>query len=508
LRIVELEVQSPRLFLTSQHISSLLLSSLENVLAHVAVVFFVTFFYRLNLDNYSNRFASDDVFNRILYFAYAWGVSLMTMNIQTTSEYEDACPHMGLNTRGFLVGYLGSRISILIIAGVIMYYNKKSRPQFAYDFILSSIITIIGFFNFSTHINRTDYYKIIIPIEILASVVVFGRYLRPILLGSLGIKAENNQYYIFPLNVLVMQRRLCIFIMMVLGEGIIQLLLPTLNQDHLIRCYSYVFAGLVLLFSFAMLYCDAALREHVHEHAMRRSALRGALFIYIHPLCGFFMFVLGVALKLSYHDVIENHQIHHDVDSLTGVCCGAIVMCILTLRSTHKGILNGGATRPFHKRVRRAFNYFSRSIFVLAHWLVAYRTFYDQSTEVYARDRYLYFHAFLTASSVIIEVCLSHFLSEDDDGTKKKSRHHHHDPAGPHNLTPYQEDDDRVSDVLPPKEGDPESKPGDIQLRALTDNTSPSSSSATSPQDETAESYSSSSIDDSDSMCNPMQGLE
>ena len=208
------------------------------MLAHVAVVFFVTFFYRLNLDSYSNRFASDDVCSRILYFAYSWGVSLMTMNIQTTSEYEDACPHMGFNTRGFLVGYLGSRISILVIAGVIMYYNKKSRPQFAYDFILSSVIIIIGFFNFFTGIDRTLYYKIILPIEILASVVVFGRYLRPLLLGALGITAEGNEYYIFPLNVLVMQRRLCIFIMMVLGEGIIQLLTPTLNQDHLVRCYS------------------------------------------------------------------------------------------------------------------------------------------------------------------------------------------------------------------------------------------------------------------------------
>jgi hypothetical protein len=482
------------------YIFSPLSSTLENVLAHVAVVFFVTFFYRLNLDNYSNRFASDDVFNRILYFAYAWGISLMTMNIQTTSEYEDACPHMGINTRGFLVGYLASRIAILVIAGVIMFYNKKSRPQFAYDFILSSIITVIGFFNFSTHIDRTDYYKIILPIEIMASVTVLGRYLRPILLGALGIKAEGNQYYIFPLNVLVMQRRLCIFIMMVLGEGIIQLLLPTLNQEHLIRCYSYVFAGLVLLFSFAMLYCDAALREHVHEHAMRRSAIRGGVFIYMHSFCGFFMFLLGVALKLSYHDVVENHQIHHDVDSLTGVCCGAIVLCILILRSTHKGVWNGKLATQ--KSIRRAFNYFSRGIFVIAHWLVAYRTFYDHSPEVYSRDRFLYFHAFLTASSVIIEVCLSHFLPDDGTGKRSKKSHHDHS-SSPHNLTPYEEDD-RGSDVFP--KSDVESKPN-VPLQTLREETSSSDAAPlpTSPQLTSSDSFSSA---DDEAMCNPIRGLE
>jgi low temperature requirement protein LtrA len=438
----------------------------------------------------------------------------MTMNIQTTSEYEDSCPHMGLNTKGFLVGYLTSRISILVIAGVIMYNNPKSRPQFAYDFILSSVITVIGFFNFAMAVHRTDYYKIILPIEILASVSFLGRYIRPVLLGALGIKAEGGAYYIYPLNVLVMQRRLCIFIMMVLGEGVIQLLLPTLNQDHLIRCYSYVFAGLVLIFSFAMLYCDAALREHIDDHAMRRSAMRGGLFIYMHSICGFFMLILGVSLKLSYHDVVENHQIHHDVDSLTGVCCGAIVLCILVLRSTHKGILNDRLATT--RSLRRTFNYFSRAIFVLAHWLVAYRTFYDDSVEVYSRDRFLYFHAFLTAASVIIEVCLSHWFP--DDGKKERHHHHHGQHAGPHNLTPYSEEEGTVTEEQRQRQAshasgmrvsrmseitnkeDPEMKPDDIPLQEM----SAENSSDDLPQLSTSTSLSR----DSSVLCDPTQGVE
>jgi hypothetical protein len=367
-----------------------------------------------------------------------------------------------------------------------MYNNPKSRPQFAYDFILSSIITIIGFGCFAIpNDRRTEYYKIILPLEVLASVAFLGRYLRPIFLGALGIKADGDQYYVYPINVLVMQRRLCIFIMMVLGEGVIQLLLPTLNQDHLVRCYSYAFAGIVLIFSFAMLYCDAALREHVDDHAMRRSAFRGGIWIYMHSICGFFMFILGVSLKLAYHDVFLNHQIHHDVDSLTGVCCGTIVLCILILRSTHKGILNDRLATK--RSVKRAFNYFSRSIFVLAHWLVAYRTFYDHSPEVYSRDRYLYFHSAITAASVIIEVCLSHWLP--DEG-KEKSHHHHHTSG------PDQEDNDqrsRVSEITAKE--DPEMKPDDIPLQELsTENSSPPSERSFSREDSM--------------LCEPMQGVE
>lgn len=357
----------------------------------------------------------------------------MILNIPTNSHFNDVCPHMGLNTKGFLVGYLGSRISILLFSALIMYTNKKSRPQFAYDFILSFIITIIGLFNFQNEVDRTIFYKVILPIEILASVAFFGRYLRPIFLNFIGIKADNNQYYVFPLNVLVMQRRLCIFIMMVLGEGVIQILQPTLNEDHLVRCYAYAFAAIVLIFSFAMLYCDAALREHIDEHALRRSAYRGAIFIYGHSICGFFMFLLGVALKLSYHDVVENHQIHNDSDSLTGIACGAIVMAILVLRSTHKGILIGQISEV--KSFRRAFNYFGRSVFVLFHWIVAYRTFYNHHPEVYSRDRYLYFHSSITAGSIILEVCLSHFFPDADHKTK----HHVHHTNHPHNTTPYEE---------------------------------------------------------------------
>ena len=183
---------------------------------------------------------------------------------------------------------------------------------------------------------------------------------------------------------------------------------------------------------------------------------------------------------------MENHQIHNDVDSLTGICCGAIVMCILILRSTHKGILNGKLTTE--KRVRRAFNYFSRTIFVVAHWFVAYRTFHDHSPEVYSHDRYLYFHAAITALSVIIEVCLTHFLP--NDGTKKNS-HHPQASGGPHNLTPY-EDNDSTEDISP------KGSPDDLPLHPLSD-LSPSLTSSSE--------VFSSSIDD-DSETNPMQGLE
>lgn len=427
----------------------------------------------------------------------------MILNIPTNSHFEDTCPHMGLDKKGFLVGYLGSRISILVFSALIMYTNPKSRPQFAYDFILSTVVTIIGLFNFQNAIDRTIFYKVILPVEILLSVAFFGRYLRPIFLNFIGIKAE--EYYVYPINVLVMQRRLCIFIMMVLGEGVIQILQPTLNQDHLIRCYSYAFAAIVLIFSFAMLYCDAALREHIDEHALRRSAIRGAIFIYAHSVCGFFMFLLGASLKLAYHDVVENHQIHNDVDSLTGVACGAIVLCILILRSTHKGIFVGKIDQG--KPLRRALNYTGRSIFIVAHWIVAYRTFYNHDKEVYSRDKYLYFHAFITAASIIVEVCLSHFFPDADSKMKRHASHSNH----PHHTTPYEERESiaQNNDDHHKKENDEESTVSktDIQLLNMQEKNKVKGERDTIQNNN--ETDSTISIDTQDSsMCNPMQQFE
>ena len=366
----------------------------------------------------------------------------MIMNVNGSDQFGDVCPHMGLDTKGFLVGWLGTRLSILIMYAVALYNNKHTLPQFVFDIVVSAILFLVGMAMFSPHLDRSVFYKIALPVEFVLATPLLGKFIRPYFSRVLGIEPENGEYYIVPVNILVYQRRLCMFIMMVLGEGVIQILDPTLNDDHLTRCYSYATCGLILLFSFAMLYCDAVLRENPDDHALRRSAFSGCVWVYMHGVLAFFMFLIGISIKLSYHDVVEDHQIYHQQDVLLGVSCGTVVLCLAIMRSRHKGstvfFLDANSEEERCKKNKRIFNYSVRIFIAVFHWMAALQSFNIKSNSVTARDRYLYLHCALASSSVAFEVILSHFSGSK---TPSKSSSSHHGEITQENANPITDND-------------------------------------------------------------------
>jgi len=386
-----------------------------NLLSHAALIFLIMFFFRLSVDNYSNRFFSEDVMTRILYFCYAYGIALMIMNINAEAG---SCPHMGLDTKGFLVGYVGARLSIILMYVIALWTNRHTVPQFCLDLIVSLLILSVSLAMFYPGANRPLFYKISLSLEFVMLTPVLGNYIRPYFAKLIGCVPANDVYYVVPLNIIVYQRRLCMFIMMVLGEGVIQILEPTLDSNHLERCYLYATCGLILIFSFAMQYCDAVLREHVEHHALRRSSAAGRVWIFMHPVLAYFMYLVGISIKLSYHDVTADHQIFHEHDVVLGVSCGAVVLCLTLMRSTHKGVFRFDAEakeETQRKNIRRVFNYSVRLLVVFLHWMAAWKSFNVESHATTARDRFLYFHCALSALSVVFEVILSQFSNAERD---------------------------------------------------------------------------------------------
>ena len=78
---------------------------------------------------------------------------------------------------------------------------------------------------------------------------------------------------VIPLNLHAFQSRLCLFIMMVTGEGMIQIISPSLpdSSSYYDRIVYFNLSCFVILFGNAMLYSDAVIREDLYHHVMSRS---------------------------------------------------------------------------------------------------------------------------------------------------------------------------------------------------------------------------------------------
>jgi low temperature requirement protein LtrA len=133
------------------------------------------------------------------------------------------------------------------------------------------------------------------------------------------------------------------FIMITIGEGMIQIIYPSLPSDesYIDRIYLFVFACVVILFSLAMLYADAVVRNpHDSDHAMKRDdKIAGVIWTFSHVVLGYFMFLTGIVIELAIALVYVNKPIEHSYDTLLGVCIGTATLIMTLMRSTHKGIV-------------------------------------------------------------------------------------------------------------------------------------------------------------------------
>ena len=82
----------------------------------------------------------------------------------------------------------------------------------------------------------------------------------------------------------------------------IQLLIPSFDLVHKDQMVVLTIMGLLLVWSVAKQFFDAAQRVP-HGHALRRDMRSGHQWILMHGISGWFTFVLGIGLKFLYADL-------------------------------------------------------------------------------------------------------------------------------------------------------------------------------------------------------------
>lgn len=322
-----------------------------DVLGAAGLLFALLFGLRYDIDLYANRFHSRDLVTRILYFFFTCGVVIMSLHVYRVDS-SNACPLLGLQAKAEMVGFIIAYSSIVFLNGIALYKNPLVQPQLGFEFFQSLLylffaIVITGPIEPGKIVN---FFRVTVPINYLLRTEFLGQFIRPSFNKYLGpylfVKDPGPlvlERDIIPLNIHVHQVRLVMFIMIATGEGLIQIIYPSMpnDQSYIDRIYIFVIACVVILFSLAMLYADAVVRNPHHgEHALKRdNKIAGVVWTFSHLILGYFIFLTGICIELAISLVYSNKPIHHSYDSLLGACLGSATLIMTLMRSTHKGMI-------------------------------------------------------------------------------------------------------------------------------------------------------------------------
>lgn len=117
---------------------------------------------------------------------------------------------------------------------------------------------------------------------------------------------SQNGYY--TLHISHAGARFNIMVMITLGEGMIQLLYETLDQDHIFEHISLSVTGFLILYGLALMYFEAQPHQ-IQDHFLRRSTARSYIAEVVYPLLYFALFLSGIAFKLAvYLFMRHDHQ--------------------------------------------------------------------------------------------------------------------------------------------------------------------------------------------------------
>jgi hypothetical protein len=151
--------------------------------------------------------------------------------------------------------------------------------------------------------------------------------------------------YFYPLDIYRHQSRLGLFIMMILGEVVLELGLPPYSNAAATDVSDFAFFTLVLSFSFGIQYYDCVHRLPGSPHAMQRSALSAFVFTWLHPAIGYCMLLVTVASSSYYAEV---HHVNGEVSThwrqVLSYACASVVFSLTFTRLLHKGLAHGKCT--------------------------------------------------------------------------------------------------------------------------------------------------------------------
>ncbi len=294
----------------------------------------IFFHLRMNLDEYSIKFYTDDIFHRSVYFLYIVGVVIMGM---TSSGLLDFIGHgygyerheCNLNYayfEKFLVGYLIARISSAILYIVAATQDKTGRfyRQYITRMIILMISTIICIV--SVYVNNSG---LSIALFFISSEFEY------LILGFVAYMKKYYNYfkdvspYNYPVNYYITQDRCGDYIVVFIGEGLVQLMEHTPTDINFEVISTYFFA-LLLLFGFAVQYFDRVQRLEGEIHAAGRNFFYGYLYFMSHKDLAFSLLILTNGL---YDDSETGME-------FLSTGCAFTTLVMIFMRMTHKGLKN------------------------------------------------------------------------------------------------------------------------------------------------------------------------
>ena len=193
------------------------------------------------------------------------------------------CFNLGLLNSAMMGGFVLAQGSLLSMYFLALRANPTTQLQLGYQvFISSSVLVIFIVLGFALpREDRDVLYKVLVPMQIVLTIPFLGQFIRPLFNDTIGPYffsasaplISNEGIIAVPLNIHAFQSRLCLFIMMVTGEGMIQIISPTLpeSSQYYGRIILFNFSSFMILFGNAMLYADAVLKEDMSTHVMTRS---------------------------------------------------------------------------------------------------------------------------------------------------------------------------------------------------------------------------------------------
>ncbi len=320
----------------------------------VSFEFLIIFSTRYMIDEFMWHFYLDDLWNQMLFFTFILGVFLMTKMVSySLDEHTYECSLSEFHMSLYMVGLLITRVVLTVFWIVELYFDVNARDLY-YMYPVRNIISILLCILSMALPSIYDDFDLNNTYIIMGAVVLVEYYFhffkafhkKPLLdlneywpLSRLNIASPDHtveQLFECDEELEAVQNRLGVFILIVLGESMIQLLIPSFDLGHKDQMVFLTIMGLLLVWSVAKQFFDAAQRVP-NGHALRRDMMSGNQWILMHGISGWFTFVLGIGLKFLYADLRYEQDAMGEHAIFMAVGCSGTVGCFTFMRFLHKG---------------------------------------------------------------------------------------------------------------------------------------------------------------------------
>lgn len=270
---------------------------------------------------YINKFDQNDLISHAAYAGLMVTTAMLGAfalpNQDEAHEPWDVLEH----TDKFVCAFVLNQLIIMTLYLYASFYLKEFRAHFLFQALNQAVIA--GLFAFSLIWGGTF--------------IMYFIWTFALLLHSVSGYKCTTRIATVPVSVPHITARCGCFVMVLLGESVIQILQADKKRSASVVEIPWFYTSLTLslwtVFNLALQYFHTQPKDP-DRHALSRSRCVGALWFYSHTVLGFSVLTAGVGLELVFKDALEPNLM--DVSFL---CCGvgSSLLCLVFMRFLHKG---------------------------------------------------------------------------------------------------------------------------------------------------------------------------